>query len=165
MRLFTTLLFVLATTLLWGCDQQRIEKLEVGVSTEADVRKQFGDPVGVVEKADGAKVFSYPRQPEGWTNVEIRIGADGKMSSLRQQLTAENFALVQPGLSQDEVRGLLGRHAKTQNYPGKPDEEVWEWFFMAGQDKKIFSVIFSRQGQVLRTEIRDDERQTMPGGK
>lgn len=155
----------MATVLLLACDQQRIEKLEVGVSTEADVRKQFGDPVLVVEKADGAKVFSYPRQPEGWTNYEIRIGADGKMSSLRQQLTPENFALVQPGLGQDEVRGLLGRHAKTQNYPLKPDEEVWEWFYMAGQDKKVFSVIFNRAGQVLRTEDRLDERQTMPGGK
>ena len=41
---------VLACTMAWallGCDAQRIEKLEEGVATEADVRKQFGEPAGV----------------------------------------------------------------------------------------------------------------------
>ncbi len=150
--------------LLAACDAQRAERLEAGASTEADVRRQFGEPVQIVEKADGSKVLRYPRQPEGWTNYEIRIGADGRMSSLRQQLTPENFALVQPGMSQDEVRGLLGPQARVRSYALKPDQEVWEWRFMAGQDKKVFSVTFNREGQVVAAAIGDDERQTMPGG-
>ncbi len=167
MRPFAALLWpwLAAAALLAGCDQRRIERLEAGVSTEAEVRKEFGEPVLVVEKADGSKVLSYPRQPEGSTNVEVRIGTDGRMSSLRQQLTPENFALVQPGLTQDEVRGLLGRHAKTHRYAREPDQEVWEWRFIAGQDKKVFRVTFDREGRVLATAIQDDERQSMAGGR
>ena len=81
-----------------GCDNKRIEKLEEGVSTEADVRKQFGEPAQINPEPDGSRTFDYPRQPEGWTNYAITIGPDGKMSSLRQLLTETNFAKVTPGL-------------------------------------------------------------------
>lgn len=160
------LLITLLAAVAWltGCDEQRAQKLEEGVSTEADVRKQFGEPVQIVERADGSKLLAYPRQPEGWTNVEIVIGADRKMASLRQLLTPANFARVQPGMSQDEVRKLLGRHARTLRYATKPGEEVWRWQFMSGQDKKVFDVSFDREGRVLSSGIADDERQTMPGG-
>lgn len=150
--------------LLPGCDEQRAAKLEEGLSSEADVRRQFGEPVQIVERADGSKLLAYPRQPEGWTNVEIVIGADGKMASLRQLLTPANFAKVQPGMAQDEVRQLLGRHARELSYGSRPGERVWRWQFMSGQDKKVFDVSFDAEGRVLSSVIADDERQTMPGG-
>ena len=165
MRLPTLLLstLLLATGLL-ACDPQRIEKLEEGLSTEADVRKQFGDPVTIIEKADGSKVMEYPRQPEGSTNYLITIGADGKMSSLRQLLTPSNFARVRPGLSQNEVRALLGMPAKKQQFALKPDEEVWDWRFQDGQARKVFSVTFGSDKAVLRSAIGDDSREAYPGG-
>jgi len=161
MRTLCTLL--LAAGLLTACDPQRIEKLEEGLSTEADVRKQFGEPTLVVERADGSKQLEYPRQPEGWTNYQIEIGADGKMSSLRQLVTPTNFAKVQPGMTQDAVRRLLGRTAKTWNFPTKPEEEIWDWRFQEGQAKKIFSVTFGAQRQVLSTAITEDTRGDQPG--
>ena len=97
-----------------GCDPARVEKLEEGVATEAQVRQQFGDPVTVTVLPDGQRVLDYPRQPEGWTNYRIVIGADGRMSSLRQLLNADNFARVQAGQTQDEVRERLGRPAATR---------------------------------------------------
>ena len=157
-----TLAFILsAAALLSACDQQRIEKLEEGLATEADVRKQFGEPTQITEKADGSKVFEYPRQPEGSTNYLITIGADGKMSSLRQLLTPINFAKVQSGMDQAEVRRTLGKPAKTQHYAMKPDEEVWEWRFMDGQQKKVFNVTFDRDAKVLYSATADDPRETM----
>ena len=157
-----TFAFILAAAaLLSACDQQRIEKLEEGVATEADVRKQFGEPTQIIEKADGSKVFEYPRQPEGSTNYVITIGADGKMSSLRQLLTPTNFAKVQAGMDQAEVRRTLGKPAKSQRYAMKPDEEVWEWRFMDGQQKKVFNVTFDRDAKVLSTATMDDPRETM----
>lgn len=148
-----------AAGLLAACDQERIAKLEEGVATEADVRKQFGEPTQIVEHADGSKLLEYPRQPEGWTNYAIEIGADGKMSSLRQLLTPANFAKVEPGMSQMAVRKLLGIPAKKITYPPKPDEEVWTWHFQQGQDKKDFDVVFNKLGQVQNTAISDDQRQ------
>ena len=158
-------LLTLVTTLFAACDAQRAAKLEEGLSNEADVRAQFGEPVQVIERADGSKLLAYPRQPEGWTNVEIVIGSDGKMASLRQLLTPTNFAKVRPGMAQAEVRQLLGPHARTLRYALKPGEETWQWHFMAGQDKKVFEVVFDGEQRVLSSADTDDERQTMPGGK
>ena len=148
---------------LLGCDPQRVEKLEEGVATEVDVRKQFGDPVTVTVEPDGTRTMDYPRQPEGWTNYVIKIGPDGKMNSLRQLLNPDNFAKVRPGLTQQEVRNILGRPAKTVPYALKK-EEVWDWRFKQnGQESKLFSVTFDAGGQVLATAVGDDTRETMSG--
>lgn len=148
-----------------GCDPQRIAKLEEGVSTEADVRKQFGDPVDVVAAPDGARTLEYSRQPEGWTNYFITIGPDGKMSALRQVLAEPYFAKVQTGMDRAEIARLLGRPAKKQSYALKKDEEVWEWRYQtAGTGNKVFSVTFDVAGKVMAAASTDDPRDTMGGG-
>ena len=159
-----TLWLLSAATLLVACDAKRIEKLEEGVATEADVRQQFGDPVTITEKADGSKIMEYPRQPEGSTNYLITIGADGKMSALRQLLSPANFAKVQPGLAKDEVRKLLGKPAKTQRFALKPDEEIWDWRFIESGVPKVFSVTFGGDAKVMSTAVGNDPRDTHTGG-
>jgi outer membrane protein assembly factor BamE (lipoprotein component of BamABCDE complex) len=139
-----------------GCDQQRIAKLEEGVSTEADVRHQFGEPKAVFSEPDGSRTFEYPRQPAGQTNYFITIGSDGKMSALRQVLTPAEFAKVRPGLDKTDVRRLLGRPAKTQRFELKPDEEHWQWRWLDGQQSKLFSVSFDKDGKVTSSLISDD---------
>ncbi len=156
---------LLALAALAGCDPQRVAQLEEGVSTEVEVRKQFGDPVTITVQADGSRVMDYPRQPEGWTNYVITIGADGKMSSLRQLLNDDNFARVRPGLTAQEVRALLGRPARQQRYDLK-NEEVWDWRFKQhGQDSKLFSVTFGADGKVSGSAIADDPRDVANSGK
>ena len=159
-----TLWLLSAAALLVACDAKRIEKLEEGVATEADVRQQFGDPVTITEKADGSKIMEYPRQPEGSTNYLITIGADGKMSALRQLLSPANFAKVQPGLAKDEVRKLLGKPAKTQRFALKPDEEIWDWRFIESGVPKVFSVTFGGDARVMSTAVGNDPRDTHTGG-
>jgi outer membrane protein assembly factor BamE (lipoprotein component of BamABCDE complex) len=80
------------------------------------------------------------------------------MSSLRQLLHPDNFAKVQVGMAQAEVRKLLGRPAKTWQFPTKPDETIWDWRFLDGQQRKVFSVTFGREGQVLGSTTSDDPR-------
>ena len=155
---------LLGAAALSACDPQRVAKLEEGVSTEVEVRKEFGDPVTITTEADGSRTFDYPRQPEGWTNYVIRLGADGKMSSLRQLLNEDNFAKVQPGQSQLEVRNRLGRPAKMQRFDLKK-EEVWDWRFKPQQESKLFSVTFSADGRVVGTAIADDPRESAQGGR
>lgn len=149
-----------------GCDQQRVANVQEGLSTEADVRKQFGEPVQIIEKADGSKLLEYPRQPEGWTNYLAVIGADGKVSALIQQLTPEHFEQVQPGMAQAAVRRLLGRPAKVERYALKPDEEHWLWRFQQpdGQ-RKVFNVRFGKDALVTATATTDDPREQQIGGK
>ena len=156
---------VLLCTALAACDPQRVGKLEEGVSTEVDVRKQFGDPVTVTVAADGTRTLDYPRQPEGWTNYVISIGPDGTMSALRQLLNPDNFAKVQPGMSQQQVQSILGRPAKTTPYALKK-EEVWDWRFKAnGQESRLFSVSFDAAGKVVASATADDPREAQAGGR
>jgi outer membrane protein assembly factor BamE (lipoprotein component of BamABCDE complex) len=139
-----------------GCDQQKIAKLEEGVATEADVRRQFGEPQATYSEADGGKTFEFTRQPEGQTAYMITIGPDGKMSALRQVLKATEFAKVQPGMDKADVRRLLGRPARTARYDLKPDEEHWDWRWLDGQISKVFSVTFNRDGKVMASAVSDE---------
>ena len=148
-------LVVLSLGLFAGCDEKRIEKLEEGVSTETQVREQFGDPLTVVPQADGSRILEYTRQPEGTTNYYITLGPDGVMTSLRQVLTPANFAKVALGMGQLDVRAILGRPAKVQRYATKPGE-TWEWRFQEGNETRIFSAVFDPSGHVTATSIEKD---------
>jgi outer membrane protein assembly factor BamE (lipoprotein component of BamABCDE complex) len=139
-----------------GCDQQKIAKLEEGVATEADVRKQFGEPQATYNEADGGKTLEFTRQPEGQTTYMITIGTDGKMSALRQVLKPAEFAKIQPGMDKAEVRRTLGKPAKTAKYELKPDEEHWDWRWLDGQMSKVFTVTFNRDGKVMATAVADE---------
>jgi outer membrane protein assembly factor BamE (lipoprotein component of BamABCDE complex) len=158
-------LFVAVTMLaLAACDPARVAKLEEGVSTEAQVRQQFGEPVTVTTLGDGSRVLDYPRQPEGWTNYRIQIGTDGKMSALRQLLHGDNFAKVTPGMDDNAVRELLGKPARVQPWDLKAEVE-WVWRFRPDANhSKLFSVSFDRGGRVLRTAVVDDPREQAQAG-
>jgi SmpA / OmlA family len=157
---------VLASLLvaLAACDPKRISELEEGVATEADVRSRFGEPAAVYAEENGARTFEYPRQPAGQVNYMITIGADGKMSALRQVLKLANFAKVSPGLDRSQVRRLLGLPAKTQSYALK-QEEVWDWRFADGQESKVFSVTFDANGKVVATGTTLDGREIGQAGR
>ncbi|MDO8448619.1 MAG: outer membrane protein assembly factor BamE [Rhodoferax sp.] len=136
-----------------ACDVQRIAELEEGVATEGDVRMKFGEPEKIWEGANGARIFEYNRQPEGAKNYMITIGTDGKMSALRQVLTPENFAKIQPGMAMEEVRRMLGKPMKITPFEL---QKTWhyDWRYIDGpneSDKKIFTVIFNSDLRVVST--------------
>jgi outer membrane protein assembly factor BamE (lipoprotein component of BamABCDE complex) len=153
-RAFSRLvLALLAGLLLAACDPQAISELEEGVSTEADVRERFGAPEAVWDGADGAQIYEYNRQPAGHTNYMITIGADGKMSALRQVLSPRNFAQVQPGMMMEEVRRMLGKPMKVTTYALKR-ETHYDWRFMDGpntSDSQIFTAVFNSDFKVVST--------------
>ncbi|HPK31884.1 MAG: outer membrane protein assembly factor BamE [Ottowia sp.] len=149
-----------------ACDNQAIKELEEGVSTEADVVQRFGQPERVWPEPDGSKTYEYNRQPEGTQNYMITIGTDGRMSALRQVLNPHNFARVQPGMTMEQVRQMLGKPARQVPYKLK-NEIDWSWRFLdtAANEKKMFFVTFSPDYRVIRTEIgRDLDGPDMRGG-
>lgn len=141
-----------------GCDQQRIDKLEEGVSTEADVSAAFGVPDTRWDGPDGSHVLAYSRQPEGDANYLITIGPDGKMSALRQVLTPRNFAQITPGMNADEVLRRLGKPMKITPY-GLKQQIHYDWRFRDGpnaSDRQIFTVVFSPDLRVQSTQTAPD---------
>ena len=128
-----------------ACDSRRISELEEGVATEADVLARFGEPEKVWDAPGGGKTLEYSRQPAGHKNYMITIGTDGKMGALRQVLSRENFAKVQPGMAMEDVRKMLGRPMKITPYELKK-EIHYDWRWMDGvntADSKIFTVVFN----------------------
>jgi len=147
--------------LLAGCDPQRIDRLEEGVSTEADVRAQFGEPEAVWD-VPGGRMLEYNRQPAGQKNYMITIGADGKMSALRQVLTPENFARVQPGMPMEDLRRLLGKPAKVTRYALKQETE-WEWRWLQPPDTAmVFTAVLNEHQYVLRSGSSPDRSVEAP---
>ena len=151
---------LLASLLLAACDPQAISELEEGVSTEADVRERFGAPEAVWDGADGAQIYEYNRQPAGHTNYMITIGADGKMSALRQVLTPQNFARIEPGMPMEDVRRMLGKPMKVTTYALKR-ETHYDWRYQDGpntSDSKIFTVVLNTDLRVVSTgSVSDPE--------
>jgi len=159
-----------------GCDPQRIAELEEGVSTEADVRARFGEPEKIWDAADmaeipqpgaaaapGARTFEYNRQPQGQANYMITIGADGKMSALRQVLTPRNFEQVLPGMRMEQVRKMLGKPMKVTPYALK-QETHYDWRYLnPPSTARIFTVVFDADLKVKSTASVDEES-VNPGG-
>ncbi len=99
-----------------ACDRQGkpieefgLEKLQRGVSSEGDVRMVMGQPDAVWEEDSGTRVLAYPKGPMGARTWYFEVDESGTLIDYRQVLTEENFAKIQPGMSKDDVRYLLGR--------------------------------------------------------
>ncbi len=179
-RTFAVGLLSLALGLL-GCDAQKIKELEEGVATEADVRTRFGEPEKTWEPGDlarlplpattlevlaapGSRTFEYNRQPSGNVNYMITIGPDGKMSSLRQVLSPQNFARILPGQSMEQVRKLLGKPMKITPYPLQQTIH-YDWRYLSPPSTaRIFSVVFDKDLRVVSTGSVDEEVNNPGGG-
>ena len=158
----TAALAALATSVfvLLGCDQQKIDTLEEGLSTEADVRKTFGEPETIWPEAQGARTLEYPRQPMGHRNYMITIGADGVMTALRQVVAPHVFEQIHPGMTQEQVRRTLGKPAQRMTYALKQETDWdWNWIDPPSQEM-VFTVTFGANGTVKHTA----SRQKMPQG-
>ena len=147
-----------------GCDQQRIKELEEGVATETDVRARFGEPEKIWDARDmaslpmpgaaaesGARTLEYDRQPAGHVNYMITIGADGRMTALRQVLSPQTFAQVLPGMSMETVRKMLGKPMKITPYALKR-ELHYDWRYLnPPSTAMIFTVVFDADLRVMST--------------
>lgn len=166
---------------LFGCDQQKVDEtmqkagdaarntwnavkpdsqlfkgIEIGKSTEEDLRRQAGKPEIVWEEDDGGRRLEYPRGPEGGTTWMVTIGADGTVAKIEQVLTAENFGRVRPGMNKDQIRRLLGKPTKVEAFRLKK-EEVWGYrWFESHTDKPFFNVHFDESGNVTTTSRSED---------
>ncbi|MBN8756449.1 MULTISPECIES: outer membrane protein assembly factor BamE [Variovorax] len=156
----TALLAVVAG--LAACDSKNISELEEGVSTEADVRARFGEPENIWDGPNRGRIFEYNRQPQGQKNYMITIGTDGKMSALRQVLTPENFARVQPGMMMEDLRKMLGKPAKVTPYALRRETE-WEWrWVQPPSSPMVFTATLNDDQRVVRSGSSPDRGTEAP---
>lgn len=143
-----------------GCDSQRAAQLQPGISSEADVRQQFGTPQAEYAQADGSRTLAYTRQPEGRTNLMIVINPSGTLREIHQVLQPTYFEQIKPGMSEEQVQRILGQPATRQFFKLK-QQAVWEWYWLDGQSQMMFSVTFDAEGKVVGSAASEDPRQTL----
>lgn len=134
---------------LLGCD--RTHELRPGISNTAEIIDKLGRPTMEWQEGED-KIWEYPFTPEGTRNYMLTIGPDGVLKAMEQVLTPENFAKVQPGMSREQIRRLLGKPASVQFFDLK-QEETWEWkeaSALPGVDMR-FVVHFGNSGKVTGT--------------
>lgn len=165
-----SLVLALSAPLFTACDQQKVADavnaikpdsmafggLKIGESTVEDVRRQAGKPEIVWQNDDGTERLEYPRGPNGLNTWMLDFDADGKLVAMTQALTAQNIAQVVPGMTQDDVRRLLGKPAEVAKY-ALSHEEVWSWHWAEGgvTGDGMFNAHFSPDGLVVRTSRSD----------
>ncbi len=163
---------VLLAALLTGCASTSFDQIVPGVSTEADVRERLGEPGRVWPAAANApqnvspvvsqasRALEYSRQPYGHTAYMVDIGTDGKVTALRQVLSAENFKNVLVGMSPEAVLRMLGKPMAVTHFPRK-GETVYDWRYLDGRqwdDSKIFYAVFDKSMRLVATgSIRDPD--------
>lgn len=155
---------LLCSLLMFGCNRHGqpiedfgIEKLTKGVSAEADVRAAMGEPEKIWDDGNGARTLEYPKGPAGHRTWMIELDASGTVRDYRQVLSEENFAHVQVGMTQDEVRRMLGKPRSTVDFPLK-NETVWDWRYLeAPGTERLFNVHFDRDSRrVVGTSVSDE---------
>jgi hypothetical protein len=160
MKWFATAATALGAALLPACDGLNLQELKPGVSTAAEVRARMGPPSAEYANEDGSITYEYNRQPQGTDCYMITIGRDQIMQRVEQVLNEANLARVQPGMSREEIRRLLGSPGSTTRYPAS-GEEVWDWR-VAGTlptEEAHFHVHFAiADGRVTRTTRRVEVR-------
>jgi hypothetical protein len=141
--------------------------LQPGVSALEDMDRSMGPPAMYWREADGGERRAYPRGPMGMQTWMARTDASGRLVSIENVLDPAHFALIQPGMSQDEVIRILG-----PSYPGwtiyykARDELVWEWRFCDDwAEPARFDVLFDGTSGKVRSTMSTPERLSQPWGR
>jgi hypothetical protein len=157
-------LFALTAALLASaCASYDGRGLVAGASTESDVQAAMGAPAEKISAGE-ERVWFYPHAPAGRDTYAVRIGANGRVISIEQRLTEENFARLAAGNTTRQVRELLG----PPNRAFRNDRQqrvVWEYlYYNVMQVPFILYVQASDDGIVREVVTIRDPSQDMPGG-
>jgi outer membrane protein assembly factor BamE (lipoprotein component of BamABCDE complex) len=141
----TVLVASLASALLPACDVVNLPKIQPGITTQLEVRSLMGNPGFVHQNADGTTTWEYSRQPAGVDCYMIGFDTQDIVSRFEQVLSPENYGKIQPGMTQNEVRRLLGQPGSKGTFANL-QEEIWEWRIRGEMptDETYFMVHFTQ---------------------
>ena len=148
-RTLATLFLAAIAAFATGCASYSGAGLTPGTATEGDVRQAMGAPSNVLDNRDGGRRLVYPRGPLGTATFMADIGADGRLTAIRQVLNDDVFYRIQPGMTQDEVLYTIGPPGQTMGFP-RTGNYAWDYRFVDTWGYvAIFSVTFDRNGIVV----------------
>ena len=147
-----------------GTPQQQLgeDRIAVGISTEGEVRIIYGAPSMVWEEENGARTLEFVKGPAGHRTFMIGFSADGKVRSIEQVLKPSVFMKIVQGMSQDQVRRIIGKPGKVVPYPLSATQGHF-YRYLEGTDSRYFVVQYdtnpnsASNGTVAKTLMVMDE--------
>lgn len=148
-----------------GTPQQQLgeDRIAVGVSTEGEVRIIYGAPSMIWEEEGGTRMLEFVKGPAGHRTFMIQIGADGKVKAIEQVLKPSNFVKVMQGMSQDQVRRLIGAPGKKEPY-ALSKETAWFYRYLEGTESRFFVVQFDQSTNLVTKTMMVPDMQTAGNG-
>jgi hypothetical protein len=139
--------------LLGGCTA--LGGLTPGRSDLADVERTMGAPALSWRDGQGQTYLAYPRGPMGYQTWMVLLDPVGKLERIENALDEHHFALIKPGMTQEQVLHAIGPSYApwTVYYPAR-DELAWEWRYCdAWQEASRFDVLFDGTRQTVRSTL------------
>jgi len=145
MRAPTNLLLALLVCVVAGCAGMR--SIVPSQSNLADVRAKVGNPTDIRFDDNRDELWEYAWGPQGTQTYLVRASPDGRVKSVTQLLTEEQFAKIVPRqMTKRDVRHLLGRPSdESFLYNGTS----WSWRGDFQGQRGNFVVHFGRDDVVL----------------
>ena len=148
------LLLLSATLLVSACASYGGNGLKPGESTVAEVEAAMGVPALRWQNPDGSQQLAYPRGPAGFHNFMVTITADGRLRSIENVLDMKHFALIEPGMSEQQVLRILGPAGCGASYFPARDERVWVWRYLENSRVTAhFMVLFDGKTAAVRSTM------------
>ena len=133
----------LSALFLSACAGYSSSALTPGVSTRPEVEARLGQPAMTWKNADGSQQLAFATGPGGTQTFMAFIGPDGKLTRLVGVLNEYYFNLIRPGMTQDEVLGLLGPASLNPTPYRRTDTLTWSWLYCQSQNvQQYFDVNF-----------------------
>ena len=121
-----------------------------------DVQQKLGAPYVSVPQADGGQRWLYSTQPMGREAFQLRFGADGRLQSTTQVLTAENFGAIRNGqYTEQQLLQDFGPPMEVTQVSSF-DGRVFTYRFWDNNIKRFAHVHIDRQGVVQRLMFMDE---------
>jgi hypothetical protein len=154
MRNMKLLLANLLLMLLASCASYS-DRLKPGVAMEEDVVRVMGAPAMRWQNPDSSAQLAYPYGPRGLHTYMVFIAPEGKLQRIENVLSPKFLALVQPGMTQEEVLRTLGPpYPFWTSYFQSRDELAWEWRYCDDWNNTArFDVLFDNTKGTVRSSM------------
>jgi hypothetical protein len=140
--------FVLAGLFgLGGCAVDRLPQIVSPGMPAGEVTARLGKPVAEGRLAGDERYSDYSLQPLGYANYRVTFGPDERVRDVRNLLTRDNIAKLQPGMTPDEVGGIVG---VSRERDGVYANGTRSWTYRYNDEGviKLLHVIFDRSERV-----------------
>jgi hypothetical protein len=127
-----------------------------------DVEARVGAPGTVWKNSDGSEIWEYPQGFYAVQTFMVAFDPDHAVREVHQVLNEAYFSRIQPGMSREDVRRLIGKPREIWYFPDR-DEETWTWRYY-DINYRFFNVLFDRSAGTVRTTLRLDEILFLDGG-